>query len=92
MMSQVPVSLDKVGNGEIDREILRVGIIAEYDAINLYNQRRRSFFENSHASTCPYATSNERKVPTILFNENPSLYWRFMLAGHRGRHWNSVDG
>ena len=38
MMSQIPVSLDKVNADEIDREILRAGIIAEYDAINLYNQ------------------------------------------------------
>jgi len=38
MMSQIPIDLGKVDKNEIDREILRTGIIAEYDAINLYNQ------------------------------------------------------
>jgi rubrerythrin len=38
MMSNIPVDLNKVPKGNIDKEILRVGIIAELDAINLYEQ------------------------------------------------------
>jgi rubrerythrin len=38
MMSNIPVDLSKVPKGNIDKEILRVGIIAELDAINLYEQ------------------------------------------------------
>lgn len=38
MMSQIPINLAKGDKKEIDREILRVGIMAEYDAINLYLQ------------------------------------------------------
>ena len=38
MMSQIPIDLKKINKAEIDREILRTGIIAELDAINLYNQ------------------------------------------------------
>lgn len=37
-MSKVPVNLDKVKKEEINKEILRVAMIAELDAINLYEQ------------------------------------------------------
>ena len=38
MMSQIPVNLGKMRKEDIDNEILRVGIIAENDAVNLYEQ------------------------------------------------------
>ena len=38
MLSKIPIDLDKVKKEELDNEILRVGIIAELDAINLYEQ------------------------------------------------------
>lgn len=38
MMSQIPTNSSKGDKREFDREILRAGIIAEFDAINLYKQ------------------------------------------------------
>ncbi len=38
MMSSLPIDLSKVAAADIDRETLRAGIIAELDAINLYEQ------------------------------------------------------
>ena len=38
MMSTIPVNLEKVDKKDIDKEILRAGIIAELDAINMYEQ------------------------------------------------------
>ena len=38
MLSQIPLNLEKVKKEEMDKEILRAGIIAELDAINLYEQ------------------------------------------------------
>ncbi|MBU7016251.1 MAG: rubrerythrin [Theionarchaea archaeon] len=38
MLSQIPIDLDKVKKEDVDKEIVRVGIIAELDAINLYEQ------------------------------------------------------
>ena len=38
MMSSLPIDLKKVAASEIDKEILRAGIIAELDAVNLYGQ------------------------------------------------------
>lgn len=38
MMSNIPVDMKKVEKADINREILRTGIIAELDAVNLYEQ------------------------------------------------------
>jgi rubrerythrin len=38
MMSSLPIDLSKVKKEDLDNEIVRVGIIAELDAINLYEQ------------------------------------------------------
>ncbi|MCD6547836.1 MAG: rubrerythrin [Nanoarchaeota archaeon] len=38
MMSKIPIDLQKIDKEKLDQEILRVGIIAELDAINLYEQ------------------------------------------------------
>ena len=38
MLSQLPIRLEKVDGENIDKEILRAGIIAELDAISFYEQ------------------------------------------------------
>lgn len=38
MLSKIPIKLDEISDENIDLEILRMGIIAELDAINLYEQ------------------------------------------------------
>ena len=38
MLSKIPINLEKVKNDDMDMEILRAGIVAELDAINLYEQ------------------------------------------------------
>ncbi|MBU3956925.1 rubrerythrin [Patescibacteria group bacterium] len=38
MLSQIPIDLKKVKGKDLDKEILRVGIIAELDAVSLYEQ------------------------------------------------------
>lgn len=38
MLSQIPIDLKKVDQRNLDLEILRVGLIAELDAVNLYEQ------------------------------------------------------
>lgn len=38
MLSQIPIDLKKIKKKDLDKEILRTGIIAELDAINLYEQ------------------------------------------------------
>ncbi len=38
MLSKIPIDIHKVKKENIDREILRAAIIAELDAVNLYEQ------------------------------------------------------
>ncbi|MBN2567374.1 demethoxyubiquinone hydroxylase family protein [Candidatus Woesearchaeota archaeon] len=38
MMSKIPLDLGRLSNETIDREILRAGMIAELDAVNMYEQ------------------------------------------------------
>jgi rubrerythrin len=38
MLSKIPIDLENVKKEDLDKEILRAGIIAELDAINLYEQ------------------------------------------------------
>ena len=38
MLSQTPIDLSKVKQGDIEKEALRLAIIAELDAISLYEQ------------------------------------------------------
>lgn len=38
MLSKIPINLDKIKKEDLDKEILRAGIIAELDAVSLYEQ------------------------------------------------------
>ncbi|MHA1712325.1 MAG: ferritin family protein [Candidatus Freyarchaeota archaeon] len=38
MLSKIPIEIEKVSKERLDMEILRVAMIAELDAINLYEQ------------------------------------------------------
>jgi len=38
VLSQLPIDLAKVKKEDLDREILRAGMVAELDAINFYEQ------------------------------------------------------
>ncbi len=38
MLSDIPKNLEKVSEENLDKEILRAGIIAELDAVSLYEQ------------------------------------------------------
>jgi rubrerythrin len=38
MLSKIPIDVGKVNSEDLDREILRIAIIGEFDAINLYEE------------------------------------------------------
>ena len=38
MLSKIPIQLDRIGKHDLEKEILRAAIIAELDAVNLYEQ------------------------------------------------------
>lgn len=47
MLSQIPTNLQKVGKENLDMEILRAGMIAELDAVNLYEQMAEMTEDNN---------------------------------------------
>jgi rubrerythrin len=61
MMSNIPIDLTKVSKANIDREILRVGIIAELDAVNLYEQLA-AFTENNDIKKILLDIAKEEKT------------------------------
>ncbi|UGV41503.1 rubrerythrin [Methanococcoides orientis] len=38
MLSEIPIELEKVDKKNIDKELMRLSMIAELDAVNLYEQ------------------------------------------------------
>ena len=38
MLSKIPINLEKISQKNIDKEIIRAALIAELDAINLYEE------------------------------------------------------
>ena len=60
MLSKIPIRLDKIKAEDLDKEILRAGIIAEYDAINLYEQMA-SLAKNDHIKKVLLDVAREEK-------------------------------
>jgi len=74
MMSDIPIDLTKVKKANIDKEILRVAIIAELDAINLYEQLA-SVTENNDIKKILMDVAREEKThvgefQTLLLGED----------------------
>ena len=61
MLSQTPINLGKVGQKDIDKEILRLAVIAELDAINLYEQMA-SLTTNKDLKTILLDVAREEKT------------------------------
>jgi len=54
MLSSEPIDLGKVKKEDVDKEILRLGMIAELDAVNLYEQLA--------------AETNNKKIKEVLLD------------------------
>ena len=61
MLSQIPINLAKMKKEDVDKEILRVGVIAELDAINLYEQLA-SMTENKNMKNTLLDIAKEEKT------------------------------
>ena len=74
MLSKIPITLEKVKKEDLDKEILRVGIIAELDAINLYEQMA-AMTENENIKKILLDIAKEEKThvgefQTLLLKED----------------------
>jgi len=61
LLSEIPIDLGKMRDKDIDKEILRAGIIAEYDAINLYEQMA-ALTENENVRKIMLDVAREEKA------------------------------
>ncbi|OGZ27939.1 MAG: rubrerythrin [Candidatus Nealsonbacteria bacterium RIFCSPLOWO2_12_FULL_39_31] len=68
MMSSLPINLSKVKKEDVDKEIARVGMIAELDAVSLYEQLA-AFTENEGLKKVLLDIAREEKTHIGEFAE-----------------------
>ncbi|MHA1582685.1 MAG: ferritin family protein [Candidatus Baldrarchaeia archaeon] len=61
MLSKIPIFLEKIKKEDLDKEILRIAIIAELDAVNLYEQMA-SLTENKYLKKLLLDVAREEKT------------------------------
>lgn len=74
MLSKIPIDISKVKPEDINKEILRVAIIAELDAVNLYEQMA-ALTENKEVKEVLLDIAKEEKThvgefQTLLLRED----------------------
>jgi rubrerythrin len=61
LLSKIPISLERIKKEDLNKEILRAAIIAEFDAINLYEQMA-ALTEDKHLKTILLDIAKEEKT------------------------------
>ena len=61
LLSKMPINFEKIAKENINNEILRAAIIAELDAVNLYEQMA-ALTENTHIKTILLDIAKEEKT------------------------------
>jgi len=61
MLSQIPFNLEKIEKEDLEKQIARIGMIAELDAINLYEQLA-SISENEKIKKVLFDIAKEEKT------------------------------
>lgn len=61
MLSKIPINIQEIKKEDLDNEILRAGIIAELDAINLYEQMA-ALTKNEHIKEILLDIAKEEKT------------------------------
>jgi rubrerythrin len=61
LLSKIPINLEIIAKQNLDKKILRAGIVAEFDAINLYEQMA-AMTENAHIESILLDIAKEEKL------------------------------
>ena len=61
MLSKIPINLEKIKKENLNKEILRAAIIAELDAVNLYEQMA-ALTDDEHIKTILLDIAKEEKT------------------------------
>ncbi len=75
MLSKIPVDIERIKKEDLDKEVLRVAIIAELDAINLYEQMA-GMTRDANVKKLLLDVAREEKThvgefQTLLLNKDP---------------------
>jgi len=86
MLSKIPIDLKKIHPKNLDKEILRAALIAELDAINLYEEMA-ALATNKDIKTVLLDVANEEKehvgeFQTLLLREDPE-YSKELESGRK---------
>ncbi len=66
MLSEIPVDLDIVKKEDIDKELMRLGMIAELDAVNLYEQMA-SLTDDENIKSVLLDVAREEMIHVAMF-------------------------
>jgi len=66
MLSQLPINIGKTPKKDIDKEILRAGMIAELDAVSFYEQMA-AMTDNAHLKAVLIDIAKEEKTHIAEF-------------------------
>jgi len=61
LISKIPIDLERISKEDLDKEILRAAIIAELDAVNLYEQMA-AITDSKHIKTILLDIAKEEKT------------------------------
>jgi len=75
MLSKIPINLKETSKEELDKEILRAGVIAELDAISLYEQMAAMTDDENLKKVLLDVAKEEKEhvgeFQTLLFERDP---------------------
>ncbi|ADI73485.1 Rubrerythrin [Methanohalobium evestigatum Z-7303] len=66
VLSEIPIDLERIKQGDVNKETLRAAIIAELDAVNLYEEMA-NLTENEDLKTILLDIAKEEKVHVAMF-------------------------
>ena len=66
LLSEIPIDIERIKQGDINKETLRAAIIAELDAVNLYEEMA-NLTENEDLKTVLLDIAREEKVHIAMF-------------------------
>ncbi len=66
LFSEVPIDLKNISKKDVDKEVLRIAIMAEFDAINMYEQMA-NLTDDKDLRTILLDIAREEKIHAAMF-------------------------
>ncbi|MDG6243417.1 MAG: ferritin family protein [Methanolobus sp.] len=67
MFSEVPIDVEKINPEDLDKEMMRIAIMAEFDAINMYEQMA-NLTDDNDLKTILLDIAREEKIHVAMFD------------------------